>query len=169
MKSSSKATEITYTALMAAIVCLSTFLVRIPVPATAGYIHFGDAFVLLSGIFPGMWYGALAAGTGSCLADIFSGYALYSPASFVIKASCALIVSLIYKKMTTRIPSPSKRLLTGSILSAMIVTGGYLIFELPLYGKAAFLEIPMNLIQSGASIGISLSLFPFWQRIISRH
>ena len=57
------------------------------------------------------------------------------------------------------------RLILGGIASTAIVTGGYLIFELILYGSAAFVEIPMNLIQGGSGIAISCALYPLFARI----
>ena len=165
MKKSVKTSDITITALFAAIVCVATLIIRIPVPATQGYIHFGDAFVILAALFPGMGLGMLSAGIGSGLADLFSGYPVYSPVSFGIKAVCALVVSLIYRKTEKTIPSPYARLVLGGIASCAIVTGGYLLFELILYGSAAFLEIPMNLIQGGSAIGIACALYPLLSRI----
>ena len=38
--------RLTLTAVFAALTCIATFIIKIPVPATQGYIHFGDAFVL---------------------------------------------------------------------------------------------------------------------------
>ncbi len=165
MKGKIKTSDLTLTALFAAMVCVATILIKIPVPATQGYIHFGDAFVILAGIFPGMGLGMLSAGIGSGLADLFSGYPVYSPVTFGIKALCAITVSLIYKKTAHRIPSPMARLILGGIASTAIVTGGYLIFELILYGSAAFVEIPMNLIQGGSGIAISCALYPLFARI----
>ena len=165
MKKSIKTTDITVTALFAAIVCVATFIIKIPVPATQGYIHFGDAFIILAGIFPGMGLGMLSAGIGSGLADLFSGYPVYSPVTFGIKALCAITVSLIYKKTANRISSPIVRLIIGGIASTAIITGGYLVFELILYGNAAFVEVPMNLIQGGSGIAISCALYPLFSRI----
>ena len=69
-------------ALFAAIICIATFIVKIPSPATNGYFNLGDCFVILSGLLLSPVYGALAAGIGSALADILSGYAQYAPATF---------------------------------------------------------------------------------------
>ena len=40
-------------ALFAALACVATMSIRIPTPATGGYIHPGDAVVILCGIFMG--------------------------------------------------------------------------------------------------------------------
>lgn len=78
----SQTSKLTLTAMFAAITCIATMLIKIPTPATQGYIHFGDAFVILAGVFPGGAYGLLAAGIGSALADIFSGYVAFCSGYF---------------------------------------------------------------------------------------
>lgn len=50
--------------------------------------------VLLCGWLLGPIYGTIAAGLGPALADIFSGYVVYAPATFVIKALMALVAYL---------------------------------------------------------------------------
>ena len=47
-------------ALFAALACVATLSIRIPTPGTNGYIHPGDAIVILSGVFLGPVYGLLA-------------------------------------------------------------------------------------------------------------
>ena len=69
-----KTKKIVMTALFAALACVATMSIRIPTPGTSGYIHPGDAIVILAGIILGPAYGFLAAGIGSCLADLLGGY-----------------------------------------------------------------------------------------------
>ena len=38
-------------ALFAALSCVATYIIKIPTPGTGGYIHPGDAIVILSGVF----------------------------------------------------------------------------------------------------------------------
>ena len=57
-------------ALFAALACVATMSIRIPTPGTGGYIHPGDAVVILSGIVLGPVWGLLAAGIGSAMADL---------------------------------------------------------------------------------------------------
>ena len=59
-------------ALMAAMACVATMVIKIPIPATGGYINLGDCIVLLSGIILGPVYGGIAAGLGSALADLLA-------------------------------------------------------------------------------------------------
>ena len=80
-----KTKKIVMTALFAALACVATMSIRIPTPGTGGYIHPGDAVVILSGIILGPVYGFLAAGIGSCMADLLGGYFIYVQ---IGRASC---------------------------------------------------------------------------------
>ena len=79
------------TALFAALACVATMSIRIPTPGTGGYIHPGDAIVILAGIILGPVYGMLAGGIGSALSDLIGGYFVYVPITLVIKGLVALL------------------------------------------------------------------------------
>ena len=53
-------------------------------PTLFGYIHAGDALVLLAAYVLGPLWGSLAAALGSSLADLMAGYVQYFPGTFVI-------------------------------------------------------------------------------------
>lgn len=119
-------------ALMAALcfICTSFFLIyRLP---SGGYVHLGDTMVFLCGFLPGGWIGALAAGIGSALADLYVGAPLYAPVTFVIKAAMALIVWALTRK---RNPIGFVTIL-ATILGGVVMIGGYFAFEVALYGVA---------------------------------
>ena len=82
--------KIVTAALFASLVCVATMIVKIPSPMK-GYLNLGDCVVLLCGWLLSPLYGFLAAGLGSALADLFSGYIIYAPATFIIKGGMALI------------------------------------------------------------------------------
>ena len=84
-----------YSALFAALCCLGTACVSIPMPVS-GYFNIGDVFVLAAGWCLGPFFGAAAAGVGSALADVFLGYGIYAPATFFIKAMVAFIAYLVW-------------------------------------------------------------------------
>lgn len=161
-KSYSTTSAITLTGLFCALTCIATMIIKIPTPATAGYIHLGDAFVILSAIFPGGFYGIVASSLGSFLADVFSGYISYAPITLIIKGASTLAVFLTYKYMRSFIKNNFVRLFIGGIFSTLIVGFGYLAYELFIYGSAAFASLPLNLVQGAFGIGISLALFPFF-------
>ena len=45
-----KLKKLILTALFAALACIATMIMKIPTPGTGGYIHVGDAIVILSGV-----------------------------------------------------------------------------------------------------------------------
>ena len=67
-------TRLVFGGLLAAVITVSTMVIQIPTP-TKGYVNLGDSFVIIAGWLLGGWGGALAAGIGSGLADLFAGYA----------------------------------------------------------------------------------------------
>ena len=56
-----KTRKLVYAALFAALTCVMTMIVKIPVPATGGYVNLGDCVVLLAGWVLGPMYGGAAA------------------------------------------------------------------------------------------------------------
>ena len=80
--------QLIYAAVFAALCFAVTYVVVIPMPY--GYLNFGDVIVLLCSWFLGP-IGAIAAGVGCALADLLSGYAIYAPATFVIKSVVAIV------------------------------------------------------------------------------
>lgn len=95
MKTTTK--QITYSGLMAALTFISTSILTFPSPFTGGYIHMGDALVLSCGVVLGKKYGALAAGIGSALADLYLGYASWALPTFIIKALMAFIIGSLFE------------------------------------------------------------------------
>lgn len=83
---------LTYTALMTAFVFLTTSIIKIPIPFTNGYIHAGDTTIFLSGILLGPFYGAIAAGVGSALADFLGGYAHWILPTLIIKSAMGFLI-----------------------------------------------------------------------------
>ena len=97
----SRTKKIVMAALMAALTCVATMIIKIPSPLK-GYLNLGDCIILTAGwlLYPG--YGFLSAGLGSALADLFSGYVIYAPATFVIKGLMAVVAFYGFKLLTPR-------------------------------------------------------------------
>ena len=124
-------------ALFAALSCVFTMAIRIPTPGTGGYIHPGDAAVILSGIFLDPVAAFLAAGIGSCMADFLGGYFIYVPITFVVKGLVAVVTSVVYCHGVSKGKSGKLAVLYGGITDILLVTGGYFLCESLLYGPAA--------------------------------
>ena len=139
--------KIVMAALFAALACVATMSIRIPTPGTNGYIHPGDAIVILSGVVLGPVWGLLAAGIGSAMADLLGGYFVYVPITFAIKGLIAVIAGLIYKKLGKSSKSRYAAVVLGGITDIVLVAGGYFVCEYFLYGASAAASIPANIIQ----------------------
>ena len=154
--------KIVTTALFAALACVATMSIRIPTPGTSGYIHPGDAIVILVGVFLGPGWGFLAGGIGSAMADLLGGYFVYVPITFVIKGLISLISGLIYQKLGTTSKSRYTAVILGGVVDIVLVAGGYFLCEAVfLYGFAASAaSIPANIIQGVGGLVISCILYP---------
>lgn len=146
-----KLNKLVSAALFAAIICVATYIVQIPMPATGGYVNLGDCFVLTAGMMLGAGYGAMAAGLGSALADMLAGYMQYAPATFVIKAFMAVAAYCLYSKLNKTFHN-KRRIVSKSISTAVaetIMVLGYFAYEALIlgYGLAAAGSIIGNISQ----------------------
>ena len=158
-----KTQKIVMAALLAALTCVATMIIKIPSPLK-GYLNLGDCVVLLSGWLLSPLYGFFAAGVGSALADIFSGYATYAPATFVIKGLMALIAYFGFKIFQNKIGNLPSRILSG-IAAEIIMILGYFIFEGFLYGfLPSIVNIPVNAIQGVAGLVLGVILVKIFEK-----
>lgn len=128
-----------FSGLMAALICVATSVLVVPL-ITGGYANLGDCFVALSGVMLGPVFGALASGIGSCLADIFLGYTLYAPFTFVIKAIMAIIVyyiSNLGKKQNFKMQLLF--MILATFVAECFMVGGYFALEVFYYDFAGAL------------------------------
>ena len=147
-------------ALFAALSCVATMSIRIPTPGTGGYIHPGDAIVILSGVILGPVWGFLAGGIGSALSDLIGGYFIYVPITFVIKGLVALAAGLLYQKVGKNQKSRYIAVILGGVADIILVAGGYFVCEYFIYGAGAAASIPANIIQGIGGLVISCILYP---------
>ncbi len=158
-----KGFRIVLTAMLAAMICVSTICIQIASPV-GGYINLGDALVLMSGFMLGPVYGGAAAGIGSALADIITGYAYYAPGTLVIKAAIAAVAALLARSLARRAPRMALplRLALAGIPGEIIMVAGYLFYAwLCLgYGPGAAASVPGSLVQAAAGLVIAALLTP---------
>ena len=154
--SDKKVQKLVVSALMAALTYVATMVVRIPSPMN-GYVNLGDCFVLLSG-----WYGGAAAGIGSMLTDLLSGYGYYAPGTFVIKGLDALVAALIFKAMGRT----SAAAIVSGVVGEIIMVVGYFGYAGLLLGKGigAAASIPGNLVQAAMGLVIGFVLLKVMQK-----
>ncbi len=126
--------KIVASALFSALICVATMLIKIPSPFK-GYIHIGDCIVLLASWLLSPLYGFLGVGIGSALADVFSGYAMYVPATFIIKGCMALIAHYGFALLHKRTNGTLAQIVSGGVAELWMCVG-YFVFEGVLYGFA---------------------------------
>lgn len=86
-----------YIGIMAAITYVATAMINLK--TFMGVVHLGDSMVLLGAILLGKKKGAISAAIGMTLFDLLSGYVMWAPFTFVIKAIMAFIVgSIAFRK-----------------------------------------------------------------------
>ena len=104
-------------------------VVQIPMPLTKGYVNLGDVMVLTSVWFIGSPWGVAAAGIGSAMADLLTGYAYYAPATLIIKALMAVAAFYIAKSLVGKV--------IGGTVAEIIMVAGYFVYAIILYGNVA--------------------------------
>ena len=140
----------------AALICIATIVFVFPL-AGAGYANIGDCLVLLAGFTLGPVYGACAAGIGSMLADLFSGYAVYMPATLIIKALMAVVVSAVAGRAAK---TGIVRTILAALAAECVMVAGYFAYECLIYGAGvAVADLVGNCVQGGASIVIASILW----------
>ena len=124
------------TALFAALICVSTMLVQIPIPATGGYANLGDGIILICAFLMQPFCAAIAAGIGSALADVLAGYVAFVPGTLLIKAGVALIAGYIFKRGAKPNASGSELVYMGAacIAAEAFMVLGYFFYEAVLLG-----------------------------------
>ena len=117
------------------------------IPTHNGYVHIGDAFIFLAACLLPMRYSLFAASVGATLADVLTGFAIWAPGTFVIKA----LLAILFTCKTEKIITPRNTLML--IPAAFVLTLGYYLYEVLITSSfvAALSGIPGQLIQSAAS------------------
>lgn len=159
----STAKKVTLAGLFAAIIFIGTFI-SIKIPNGQGYVNFGDGFIMAAAAFLGP-VAIPAAAIGSMLTDIVLGYAVYAPATFVIKALVA-VVSWCFIKLAEGKKGGFAIAVLGFVLAEAVMVGGYFVYEIFLYGVAgASASVPFNCIQGVFGVIIGSILYPVMKKI----
>lgn len=144
---------------MSALFCALTFAATwVAIPVVIGNVNAGDGVLLLCAYLLGGPWAAVAAAVGAALADLTMGYAVYAPATLVIKALMVLVALGVYRLLgRTRLPSRIGRLL-ASVAAECVMVLGYFAYEaLALQlGLGASASIPFNLVQGGVAVVLAM-------------
>lgn len=150
-----KTREIVITALMAALIFVATFMIKIPNPATGGYSHMGDCMIFLAVVLLGRKNGSMAAGIGGALSDFLAGAPLWILPTFIIKYIMAFIMGTIIKAN----PESKKLQVVGAAVGGVFQIIGYTLAKIVLIGMApALMSIPNVSIQTLVGIVLFVAL-----------
>ncbi|MFX0075502.1 MAG: ECF transporter S component [Candidatus Hermodarchaeota archaeon] len=128
---------------------VATYWIQIPIPATGGYINVGDIAVMFTALLFGPIIGGTAGGVGPMLADIFSPYIIYAPATLIIKGIEGFLIGLI-SNPRHYLGRLSYRDIIAVIIGGLLIPLGYFIYEafiLRLGVAIALVEMPGNFFQ----------------------
>lgn len=143
--------KITYTAIFTAIIILATSVIKFSTGLGEGYIHFGDSMIYLTACVLPFPYCIVAGALGGALADILSGFAVWSIPTAIIKTLNALPFAIVCKKYKSN-KILCKKTILMTVVSSIITILGYFVAECILYSVAsATLSIIGNTIQAVAS------------------
>lgn len=155
--------KLTMAGVMAALVFVMTYLPKVPVPVTGGYVHLGDGAIFLSVLLLGP-LGIPAAAIGSGLSDLLGGYMVYVLPTMLIKALVALIAWKGWKEGSWL------RAVIAFVLAEAVMVAGYFAFESLMYGTAAaWAAVGPNCIQGIAGVALGLvchGLYPRMKKIV---
>jgi len=160
-KSNNPTVRLALCGMMAALIFVATYFVKLPMAMTNGYVHLGDGFILLAASMLG-WAAVPAAAVGSMLADLMGGYAMYLLPTFLIKAAVAAVAVLALKTKREWMK------VLGLILAEAVMVGGYFITEWLFLGyglAAASASLLGNTMQGLSGVVIGLLLIPMLKRV----
>lgn len=157
-----KIQTLAYGGMMAALVFVATFFIKLPVSITQGYIHLGDGFILLGAALLGS-PAILAGAVGSMLADLLGGYTVYILPTFLIKGAVAAVAVWGLRSRH----SFAVKLLSMIAAEAVMVAGYFVVEWLVLgYGLAAALGAVLpNVVQGVSGVIIGAVLLPLMERV----
>ncbi len=78
-----------------------TIAIQIYQPATGGYFNLGEAVIYLAALLKGPIVAGIAGGVGASLADLSTGYAIFAPATLVIKFIEGYVAGYLVKRFKT--------------------------------------------------------------------
>lgn len=159
-------------AILIAVTALFTYVVRIPVAPTRGYINFGDVAIFFTAIIFGPITALITGGVGTALADLLAGYAQWAPFTFLAHGLQGLGIGLVIKAGRRISGAAAAReqqsypqkpgiisLLLAFLVGTLIMGGIYFLTGGVMVGfAAAATEIPGNILQNVAGILVGTPL-----------
>ena len=164
--------KINYLIMAALLAALTAALTMIPIMRlpNSGIIHLGDLFVLLAGCLLPTPYAMAAASIGGGLANLIGGSPLWAPATILIKAAVAGLMSAKQPRLLTRrnalmtLPYAAITLACYALYELLLVTLGLFASE-GVWTAILIASVTLNALQVTASAALFLALAATLDRI----
>lgn len=161
-KTKSSTIRLAIATMMATLVCVSTMLIRVPIPATEGYFNIGDAMIMVAALTFGPIVGAVAGGIGASLADLLGGWYVWVIPTLIIKGIEGFLVGWIISKSEGK---NFKNVILAWIVGGSEMILGYFIAQVYMYGvSAALVEVPFNFVQMAMGGVVGIPIFQILRR-----
>ncbi|KRF67222.1 ECF transporter S component [Peribacillus butanolivorans] len=161
-RSSQKTMDLIITAMLIALVFLSTFFlnIKLPIAANGGLVHLGTAMLFIASILFGPKKAALAGAIGMGLFDIVGGWTLWAPITIVARGLQGYIVGKIAWSKGRNGTSIAFNVI-ATIVSIPFMIAVYYIGEGILYGNwiAPLASIPGDLVQNILGIIVAVPVY----------
>lgn len=145
--SSKKMRYMAVTAILAALITLMTaYICHIPVPATGGYIHFGDGLIYIGACILPKPYAMLAGAIGGGLADLLTA-PMWTIPTIVVKMLITIPFTCKQKSIV------NTRNIVAAVMAYFISATGYFLAESLVFGYevAILTSFAGSLVQSAGS------------------
>lgn len=151
-----KTKDLTQIGLMAALIFVGTYAIKIPNPIDSGYTHLGDSLIFLAVVLLGKRKSAFAAGIGGAMADLVGGYTFWILPTLIIK----FIMAWTMGEVSDRFGKSYLVYLAGALLGGGLQVLGYALVKVPVYGiTIAVTTMPYNVLQGLMGIAIFTVLY----------
>ena len=121
-----KLKELTKISVFAALVFVTTMILRIPIAATGGYFNLGDSVIFTAALLYGPLVGGLSGGIGAAIADAI-GYPIFAPGTLIIKLCEGLVAGYVGLKIRPKTENTALRKSLSVLLGAGLGIATYYI------------------------------------------
>lgn len=157
MQQNKNALKVAVVAVLTAVVVVFTLVVRIP--TAKGYLNLCDVAIMFIALTFGPWSAFIAAGLGTALADLISGYAQWAPISFLVHGVEGLLVALIVRQKGDAPVTLVRKILAALVCVATVSLGYFALSTLFIStASVAAAEIPGNIMQSGVGFVLGIAI-----------
>lgn len=158
-KANSKIRGIVLKGLMIALVFLVTSFTKIP--GLVGYFNLGDVAIIIAAVILGKYSGFIAGAFGSALADVFLGFAIFAPVTFLVKGLEGFLIGYIIHNIRSRVRIREHiTRLIAIVVGCIFMVVGYFLAETYILSAIssefgftkALTDLPINIVQGLVSI-----------------